>query len=373
MSPGHGVGPEAAYGPGGGAVAGAAGVAGAAVGLAPGGVGALRAAGRRRSRRTCLLLLGAAGAGLVLSLCVGVFTISVVDVVRAAVLDRGVHDVVVTVRELRLPRAVVALLVGALLGLSGTIFQGVTRNPLASPDIIGITAGASAAAVVVIVVAHGGRAAVTAGALGGAVAAAALIHLVAWRRGISPYRLVLAGIGIAAVLNAVTALLLSRSEIWDAQRALLWLSGSLNGRGWSVVPPLLVAVAVLVPAALALTRSLHALHLDDDLARGLGVSVERARLGLLGVAVAAAAVATAAAGPIAFVAFVAPPVARRLVRAPVTVLPAALVGAVLLLAADVVGRGVAPDVELPVGVVTGLLGAPYLLWLLARADRLREG
>jgi iron complex transport system permease protein len=180
---------------------------------------------------------------------------------------------------------------------------------------------------------------------------------------------VLVGIAVAAMLNAVTHYLLTRAEITDAQRAFVWLTGSLNGRGWDEVRLMALALLVLVPLLLALASPLRALQLGDDTARGIGVPVERSRAALVVVAVACVAVATAVAGPVAFVAFVAGPIARRLVGAPLTLVPAALTGALLVLLSDLVARTALAPTELPVGIVTGLVGAPYLLWLLARANR----
>ncbi|MGE0141037.1 MAG: FecCD family ABC transporter permease, partial [Ilumatobacteraceae bacterium] len=186
-------------------------------------------------------------------------------------------------------------------------------------------------------------------------------------------RLVLVGIGVAAVLTAATSYLLTRAQIFEVQQAMVWLTGSLNGRSWDHLRPVTWAMLVLFPAVLLLARPLRALQLGDDTAKGLGVRVERARLALVLVAVALTAVATAAAGPIAFIAFVAGPIARRLVRAPLSIVPAALVGALLLLLSDLVARRAFAPTELPVGVVTGIIGAPYLLWLLARANRVGRG
>jgi iron complex transport system permease protein len=197
------------------------------------------------------------------------------------------------------------------------------------------------------------------------------IYLLAYKRGVSSYRLVLVGIGVAAVLNAITSYLLTRAEILDAQRATVWLTGSLNARGWDQVRPLACAMTVLGPALALLVRPMRGLQLGDDAAKGLGIRVERAKAGLIVVAVALCAVATSTAGPVAFVAFLAGPIARRLAGGShLALLPAALVGALLLLASDLVARRAFAPTELPVGVVTGIVGAPYLVWLLARANRI---
>jgi iron complex transport system permease protein len=318
-------------------------------------------------------LAGAAALAVAVSVSVGDFAIPLADVVPA-VFGFGNPDSDFIVRTLRLPRALTGVLVGAAFGLSGAIFQSLARNPLASPDVIGITAGASAAAVAVIVWVGGGSTVVSLGALAGALATATAIYLLAYKRGVVGYRLVLVGIGVAAALSAVTSYLITRADIYDAQRATVWLTGSLNGRSWDHVRPVGVALVVLAPAVVALGRSLRLLELGDDTAKGLGVRVEQARAALILGGVGLAAVATASAGPVAFVALVAPQIARRLVRsAGATLVPSALAGAVLVLVSDLVARRAFAPTELPVGVVTGVVGAPYLLYLLARANRIGTG
>jgi iron complex transport system permease protein len=331
-----------------------------------------RTSGRARAVLVSVALAAAGLLSFCVSVSVGDFPIPLSEV-PAAILGWGSPDAGFIVHELRLPRALTAVLVGAAFGLSGAIFQSLARNPLASPDIIGITAGASTAAVFVIVVLHQAGVMLSVGALAGALLTAVAIYLLAWKRGVSSYRLVLVGIGISAVLGAVTSYLLTRADIYEAQRAAVWLTGSLNGRGWEHVEPLAWAMLGLAPATVLLTRSLRVLQLGDDTAKGLGVPVELSRAALVLVGVALASVATAAAGPVAFVAFVSAPVARRLVNAPLTVVPAGLAGAVLLLLSDVVGRRLFAPTELPVGIITGIIGAPYLIWLLARANRIGAG
>ncbi len=302
------------------------------------------------------------------SLSVGDFSIPVSDVIPA-IFGNGSGRADFIIGELRLPRAITAVLVGAAFGMSGAIFQSLAGNPLASPDVIGITTGASASAVFVIVVIGGSAAMVTTGALVGALVTAVALYGLAYKRGVSSYRLVLIGIGIGAMCTSVISYLLTRAEIYDAQKATVWLTGSLNGRTWTNVREIAVACVVLVPIGLVLVRPLRAMQLGDDTAKGLGVRVERARAALIVVAVLLSAVSVAAAGPITFVAFVAPPIARRLVRTSLTILPAAVMGAFLLVVSDLIARRAFAPRELPVGVITSVLGAPYLLWLLARANR----
>ena len=307
------------------------------------------------------------------SLAVGDFPVSVRDVV-ATVFGGGYPESEFIIRTLRLPRGLTAALVGAGFGLSGAIFQRLARNPLASPDIIGVNAGAATAATFVIVIMKGTSTQVTVGALIGSVITAVGIYLLAYKRGVSGYRLVLVGIGITAMLTSVTSYLLTRAEIFEAQRATVWLVGSLNGRSWDHVRPLALALAVLVPFTLALARHLRMLELGDDAALGLGARVERSRGALLLAATAMAAVGTASAGPVGFVALVSPQIARRLVGArSLALIPAMACGAVLLIASDLVGRRIFAPTELPVGIITAVIGAPYLLLLLARANRIGSG
>jgi iron complex transport system permease protein len=322
--------------------------------------------------RVGLALAVAVAAAFAVHVSVGDFPIPLRDVVPA-IFGSGDDGTVFVAHELRLPRALAALLVGAAFGISGAILQAVARNPLASPDILGIMEGAAAAAVFAITVSNGGFVTVALASFLGAVTISAAIYLLAYRQGVSSYRFVLVGIGLGGAATAITLYLVAEATLFEASAAVVWLTGSLNAVGWETVVPLAIVIAVLVPAALALVHRLRALQLGDDLAAGLGVRVEVSRLLLLLVAVALAGVGTAAAGPIVFVAFLAPPIARRLVGAPLTVVPAALTGALLVLAADVVGRRLFAPTEVPVGIFTGLCGAPYFLYLLARANRSGAG
>ena len=302
----------------------------------------------------------------------GEFQIAAPDVL-AALVGAGDQATSFIVLELRVPRALVAVLAGAALGVAGAIFQDLARNPLVSPDVIGISAGAALAAVAVIVLGDAAGFQVPLAAITGAVGAGILLYLLAWRGGVHGYRLVLVGIALAALFDAGVLWVLARGRIFEVAQAYVWLVGSLNGRGWEHVWPLAVVLAVLLPLALALGRALEMLQLGDEVARTLGVRIERARLGLLAVAVALTAVAVAAAGAIAFVAFIAPHIARRLGHSvsPVGVLPlSAAAGALLLLAADLAGRLLFAPTEIPAGIVTAVLAAPYFLYLLHRANRL---
>jgi iron complex transport system permease protein len=316
--------------------------------------------------------LAVATVALLASLVAGDYPLPLSDVLT--VLAGGQGDTrrsAYVVWQLRMPRALGAGGVGAAFGLSGAIVQRVLRNPLASPDVVGINAGAAAAAVLLIVVATAGPLQVALGALAGGLGTAAVIYLLSLRRGVTGHRLVLIGIGVTAMLGSATAYLLNTANIYAAEQASIWLTGSLAGRSWDHVLPVLVALAVLVPVALRLLTALHTLELGDDLARALGTRPEPARLALLGVAAVLAAVATAAAGPIAFVALAAPQIARRLIpERGIALLVSAAVGAALLTLADLAARRMIAPAELPVGVLTTVLGAPTLVWLLIRTNRI---
>lgn len=274
-----------------------------------------------------------------------------------------------TVGVLRLPRATLALLAGLAFGLGGITFQTMLRNPLAAPDVIGISSGASAAAVVGLVLLELSETMTSVVAIAAALVTALVIYVLSFKDGVVGTRLVLIGIGIAAMLDSVVAYVIVRAAQWDLQVAMRWLTGSLNNAGWEQVRPLAVALLVAAPLLLWQARALELLQHGDDSAASLGVSVERTRLLCIVTAVVLIAFATAASGPIAFVAFLAGPIAARIVGPGGSLMvPAALTGAALVLAADLVGQ-FAFDARYPVGVVTGVLGAPYLVYLLVRTNR----
>lgn len=324
---------------------------------------------RARRRAVVAAVLAATVVALfAVALMVGNSVYSPAEVVRV-LLGETVPGASFTVGELRLPRATLGLLSGLAFGMAGVTFQTMLRNPLASPDIIGISSGAGAAAVVAIVVLSLSDAMVSLFALAGGLATAITIYLLSRRGGFAGTRLVLIGIGLAAMLDSVTTWVLTRAAEWDLQTAMQWLTGSLNNASWQRVAPLAVAAAVVIPVMIAHTRGLAVLRLGDDSAAALGVRVERTRIILIVGAVVLLAVATAASGPIAFVAFMAGPIAARLIGPGGSLLlPAGLVGAVLVLGSDLIGQ-FAFDNRYPVGVVTGVLGAPYLIYLLIRTNR----
>lgn len=329
-------------------------------------------AGRRarsRRRRTVLgVLVAILLVVVVVTLCVGEKTYSPAQVLQVLLGER-VPGATFNVETIRLPRMLTGLLVGLGFGMGGVVFQTMLRNPLASPDIIGVSAGSSAAAVVAITVFGLSGTALSLVAVVCGIGVAAAIYALSWRGGVHGARLVLIGIAVGAMLDSVIAYAMTRAGVYDANEALRWLTGSLNSAFWPGVGPLAIAMAVLLPVLLALSRRLSALQLGDDAASALGVRPDRTRLALVVVAVAVVSVATATTGPIAFVAFLSGPIAHRLVRGTGSLLvPSALVGALLVLVGDLVGQHLLVA-RFPVGVVTGVLGAPYLLWLLARTNR----
>ncbi|OUC94754.1 FecCD family ABC transporter permease [Streptosporangium minutum] len=296
--------------------------------------------------------------------------ISVGDVV-GTLLGQGDATSEMVVYELRAPRVLLALLVGAALGVGGAVVQSLTRNPLGSPDVIGVNAGAAAGAVLMILVVGTTDApTLAAGALACGLAAALGVYALSFRRGVQGTRLVLVGIGVTAMLHSLIAYLLTRADLYESQGAKVWLIGSLAGTGWERVWPVAAAMLVLLPAAVALSRSLGPMEMGDDTAAALGLRVERRRLALLVVAVLLSGVAVSAAGPITFVALAAPQLARRLTRAPgAGVAAGAVTGALLLGAADLLAQRLPTPGQLPVGVLTGGLGGLYLAWLLHREWR----
>lgn len=327
---------------------------------------------RWRDVAVLVVLLLVAGVGLVGGLATGEVPIPAGRVL-AWLGGQGETSDHFILSGLRLPRVLTGLLVGVALGMAGDMFVTVTRNPLATPDIVGITSGAGTAAVTAIVLGYASTSAVGFAALGGALTTGLLMYALAWRSGLSGYRLVLVGIGVGSLAQSLTTYLLAEGELTAVGQAVVWLTGSLNARTNAHAALVGVALLVLVPLAVLLTRASRTLGLGDDLATGLGVRVDRIRLATLGVAAALAAVGTAAAGPVLFVPLLATSIARRVSRASGPALGAsAATGAALLLLCDLVARRVFAPVELPVGVVTGVLGGPLLLALLAATNRIRS-
>ncbi|MBU4335736.1 MAG: iron ABC transporter permease [Actinobacteria bacterium] len=337
-----------------------------------GGAATVRAARAVRQRRSTLVVLGL---GVLVAVLVGAgLSLGAVRLGPGAVVEaltgRGPGSFVVL--QLRAPRVVAGLLVGLAFGAAGAAFQSVLRNPLASPDILGISGGASAAGAAAILLAGWSGPQVAAAALAGALLVAGGVAAASWSRGLSGERFVLVGVAAALLVQAVTGYLLTRADVRDVPAALVWMVGSTGAARWPQLAVLTVACAVLLPALAVAGRRLPVLALGDDLARGLGVAPSPARIAVLGAAVGLIAVGTATTGPVAFVAFVAGPIARRATgTAGAGLGAAALTGAVLVLAADLVAQHLLGD--LPVGVVTALVGGPVLWWLLSRGGGTRWG
>jgi iron complex transport system permease protein len=307
---------------------------------------------------------------LVVSIGYGDYPIAPIDVVKTLLqLDTGNADHAFIVYVLRLPRTIVAFLVGMGLAVSGAILQGLARNPLAAPEIVGVNAGASLVAVTLIVALPGlPLILLPIAAFAGALVAALLIYILAWSNGSAPMRLILVGVGVSAVAGSLTSLMITFGNIYDVSQALVWLTGSVYGRQWEHIQALLPWLLVFLPLTVLLARDLNTLALGDEVARGLGSRVEWQRGLLLISSVALAGSSVAIAGTIGFVGLMAPHLSRQLVGAshegliPVT----AMTGGVIVMLADLVGRSLFAPIELPCGVVTAAVGAPYFLYLLYR-------
>jgi iron complex transport system permease protein len=324
----------------------------------------------RRVPAVLLTLLLVTLAAIALNVGQGEYPIPPLEVLKTILgLETDNPDYPFVVNTLRLPRTIVAYLAGVGLAISGTILQGVTRNPLADPSLIGINAGASLAAVALIVLVPSlPLFALPLSAFGGALAVSVLIYWLAWDKGSSPLRLILVGVGLDAISRALTTLMVTFGEINSVSQALVWLAGSVYGRTWEHVWSLLPWLVVLVPLAFVLAKQLNALNLGDDVARSLGSQVEWQRGLLLLVSVALVGASVATAGTIAFVGLIAPHLGRQLVGPthegliPVS----ALMGGLIVVLADWLGRVLFAPIELPCGVITAAVGAPYFLYLLVR-------
>lgn len=320
----------------------------------------------RLDARTMIVcaILGLTLAGMaVLALMTGSYQLSPMQVVSA--LTGGetklVHDIVL---DWRLPRVVAALLFGAALGVSGAIFQSILRNPLADPGILGFSHGSYTGALLVILVVNGTYVELVAGAILGGMATAMIVYLLAYRRGVLGFRLIIVGIGVSAMLHSLNNWLILKAELKQAMAASAWGAGSLNGISWDQVVVGGACIVVLLSLAGLLSRPMRQMELGDDTAASQGVQISAVRLGLIVLGVALMATVTAASGPIAFVSLVAPQIARRLARtAGITLTPAAFVGALLCLLADYIAQHIGPT-PLPVGIVTVMIGGGYLGWLL---------
>ncbi|MEW5810323.1 MAG: iron chelate uptake ABC transporter family permease subunit [Actinomycetota bacterium] len=317
------------------------------------------------------VLLASVALTAVVAVGLGKYHVAPMDVLSVLAGTNTSFDRVV-ILEWRLPRMLMALLVGAALGLSGAIFQAVTGNPLGSPEIVGVNFGAYTGALAVLATVGGGYYTVALGALIGGLVTAVVVYALSFQRGVAGYRLIVVGIAVGAVLNSANQWIVIKLDHHTAVTAAVWQQGTLSGLTWSQVAPMTVCVALLVMALILLGPQLPVLQLGDDAAGALGLHPDRARAAYLVVGVGLVAVACAAAGPITFVALAAPQLARRLTASPgVALLPAAAMGAALLLLSDLLAQQLFRDNELPVGVVTVSLGGCYLIYLLVTQARKR--
>ncbi|MFM9736291.1 FecCD family ABC transporter permease [Streptomyces brasiliscabiei] len=323
-----------------------------------------------RSIVVCAVLAVAVAGTAVLALMTGSYALSPGQVLSALTGRENdiVHDIVV---EWRLPRVAAALIFGAALGVSGAVFQSLLRNPLADPGIVGFTQGSYTGALVVILVLNGTYAQLVGGALLGGAATAVAVYVLAHRRGVQGFRLIIVGIGVSAMLESLNIWLILKADLDQAMSAAAWGAGSLNGVSWDQVVVGGACIAVLLLLAGMLSRPMRQLELGDEAAASQGVRVAPVRLGLILVGVALTATVTAASGPIVFISLVAPQIGRRLARtAGITLAPAAFVGALLCLVSDYLAQHVAPT-PLPVGIITVVLGGGYLGYLLFTQARRR--
>ncbi|CAN5599660.1 iron-enterobactin ABC transporter permease [soil metagenome] len=276
----------------------------------------------------------------------------------------------VLVLEWRMPRILLALLIGAALGISGAIFQALTRNPLGSPDVIGFDFGAYASALVAIAVFGGGYYMISISAVAGGLITAVVVYLLAYKNGLAGFRLIIVGIAVSAVLSSLCQWIILKIRLHQAVTASVWQQGSLSGLEWAQVFPVVGALVFAVVMLVVVGPKLPILQMGDDAAGALGIRPERVRLAYFGIGVLLIAIAAAAAGPISFVALAAPQLARRLTGAPgVGLVSAAAMGAFLLLASDLIALRIFAPAELPVGAVTVTLGGLYLVYLLVMQAR----
>ena len=312
-------------------------------------------------------------AALVLSVSYGEYKIAPLDVLRAvAGMETSDPNHLLVVRGFRLPRILLALMIGAALAASGAIIHGITRNDLSDPGLLGINSGAGVLVVGYLTFAARPNPALFPWlALVGALAAAGVIYALAWKRGSSSLRLILIGVGLASLGGALISYFLTKLTLFNAQQAYVWLTGSVYGSTWSEVRLMLLWLGVLLPLTFLLARQLNVLNLGDDLATSLGTRLELHRLVLIGLSAGLAAITVTVAGAIGFAGFVSPHIARRLVGPSHEglLLCTVLVGGLLLVVADLASRWVIAPNELPIGVTTAIIGAPYFAYLLYKRGR----
>ncbi|MFT4167249.1 MAG: iron ABC transporter permease [Microlunatus sp.] len=329
----------------------------------------MRSRQRGDRRRAALVISGAAVAlltGIAATLTLGgSASIPSAKLLPALIGEgRGLANYVIF--ETREPRALGAALAGALFGLSGMLYQRVARNPLATPDIIGITSGAGTGAVIIIVVMPSAGLGIPLSALIGALVTVGLVVAFSWRQGLDTYRLILVGIGMSAVADSITAYLLTRADLRATAAATRWTIGTVAGLEWSDVARLAVLLLVTGSIAVAISRGLGGLAMGDDLASGLGIRVTTVRLVVLGIGATAAAITTSVVGPIGFVSLIAGPIAVRLLPRGPQLPVAVLVGGLIVIWSDVIAQNAPLISPIPTGVLTAIIGAPVFIWLLLR-------
>ncbi|MFC4224468.1 FecCD family ABC transporter permease [Lysinibacter cavernae] len=329
----------------------------------------LRVSRRRRETIISLILVALLLVVAAVTLSTGAYRISP-DAVLPTLFGNGATADSFAIFQLRLPRLTIGVLAGIAFAVSGALFQSLLGNPLASPDIMGITGGASVAAVFATLILGLSGALVSIWAFAGAMVIATAISLLSRDQQSTGYRFVLTGVGFAFMCTGALGYLLTRAEAREAQAALVWTVGSIANVRWPDIAVFAVALLVLIPAVAVSVRRIRVLQLGHEMASGLGVRVTRARIIMLILAVSLAACATAAVGPIAFVALCSAPIARRLVATgSLALVPTALVGALIILTSDLIAQNAFANATVPIGIVTGAVGAPYLLWLLATAHK----
>jgi iron complex transport system permease protein len=322
---------------------------------------------RPRVVAVCMLLLLSCLLLAILLLGTGTVRLTPMQVVEGLAGTSGDARVARVLQGIRLPRLLVAALVGASLGMTGAVFQSLSRNALGSPDVIGFTTGAATGAIVQIILFNAGAFQVASAAVGSGLATALVVLALTRRSGAEAgYRLILIGIGVGAVLTGINTMLIVMGNLERSMSAQIWLAGSLNARSWVHVRPAIAALLLFAPLLVLASRWLAVLELGEEMAAQLGLNIPRSRMLLVIAAVGLTAVATASAGPIAFIALAGPQIARRLTRVSGTpLLSSALTGAMLLLAADLISQKAPLGLLLPIGSMTGLCGGLYLVWLLA--------
>ncbi|SFL70199.1 iron complex transport system permease protein [Gracilibacillus orientalis] len=309
---------------------------------------------------------------LLISLNMGTMRIAPLDVWKTMI-GQGSDQNQLVLFDFRLPRMVIALLIGTGMAISGAILQGVTHNELADPGILGINSGAGFAVVLFIYLTQGSTTSqvfiLPLAALAGATIAAILIYLISWKNGVSPIRLILVGIGINSAFSALIIVFQLKMDPDNFTQATIWLSGNISGTDWTYTLALLPWILILLPITFYKAGTLDALHLGDETAQGLGTHVERERMFLLFIAVALAGASVAVGGAIAFLGLVIPHLARKLVgaRHKHMLVISALLGALLLLVADTIGRNILSPSEIPVGLIVSLIGGNYFIYLLMKS------